>query len=159
MLQTLWRHMFAAPRATLEIRVHCAFMLHSSSTESSHPDVVRHGYFFKKMDSCLKSNWKAAAFAAKGRFCYTHRAPYVSVSKVNRRKKTRSRSTAKAKTNIIFQARPAEGEAPRSLLFLLVSNNKDPSLKKNFKGSSEKIFLLTRSELRKIRSALPPNSA
>lgn len=35
---------------------------------------------------------------------------------------------------------------------------KDPSLKNFFKGPSEKIFLWTRSEQRKIRSALPPNS-
>lgn len=57
--------------------------------------------------------------------------------------KARSRSTAKAKTDTVFPRRNGVRRSAEIAAFLLLSNNKDPSLKKNFKGGSENIFVLT----------------
>jgi hypothetical protein len=64
--------------------------------------VVQDGYFFKKNALYLKSNLKAAAYAAQGRFCCTHRAAIRQRQQDKSQEKARSKSTAKAKTNTDF---------------------------------------------------------
>ncbi|WP_260956244.1 hypothetical protein [Pseudomonas citri] len=134
------------------------FPPHRPSTGISHPDVVQHGYFFKKNALCLKSNLKAAAYAAQGRFCYAHGAGHTSASAgYTARKKPEAEAQQKHKPTP-FPRQDRWQVERRDRCFSVALKYKDPLLKIFFKGPSEKIFLLTRLEQRKLRSVLPPNS-
>ncbi|MHC8350982.1 hypothetical protein ACYZT7_16995 [Pseudomonas sp. RT4P38] len=67
---------------------------------------------------------------------------HISVNRINRKKRPEAGALQKQKSHR-FARRVGERWSAEIAAFLLVSNNKDPSLKKNFKGPSEKIFLLT----------------
>lgn len=109
------------------------------------PDVkvVRHEYL-KKTARCLKSNWKAAAYAAKGRLCYAHKAVAHQRQQDSPQEKGQKQKHRKSKNQLRSPCRIGERRSAEIAAFLLLSNNKDPSLKKFFKGPSERIFLLTR---------------
>jgi hypothetical protein len=108
--------------------------------------------FFKKITRCLKSNWKAAAYAAKGRFCYARRAVLHQRQQDKSQEKARSRSTAKAKKTTLFLQQKRRKMEHRDFCFSIVLKYKDPSLKKNFKGPSEKIFFLTLTSKHSLRA-------
>jgi hypothetical protein len=95
------------------------------------------------MTRCLKSNWKAAAGAAKGRLCYAHRAVTHQRQQDKSQEKGQKQKHRKSKNQHRFPCRTGGRWSAEIAAFLLLSNNKDPSLKKFFKGPSEKIFLLT----------------
>ncbi|MBU6958958.1 hypothetical protein KRR23_14560 [Pseudomonas sp. CVAP len=101
------------------------------------------GIFSKKMDRYLKSNLKAAAYAAKGRFCYPQRAVVHQRQQDSPQEKGQKQKHRKSKNQHRFPCRIGGRRSAEIAAFLLLSNNKDPSLKKIFKGPSEKIFLLT----------------
>ena len=69
---------------------------------------------------------------------------HISVSGINRRKNGQKQKHCKSKNQYRFPCRIGGRRSAEIAAFLLLSNNKDPSRKKFFKGSSEKIFLLTR---------------
>ncbi|MNQ87421.1 hypothetical protein D3C85_1026430 [compost metagenome] len=101
------------------------------------------GIFFKKNARCLKSNVKAAAYAAQCRFCYAHRAGHTSASAGDTaRKRPEAGSLQKPKTPSFFPQNRWKAER-RDRCFSVGLKYKDPLLKIFFKGPSEKIFFLT----------------
>ncbi|MGJ7513015.1 hypothetical protein ACSFE6_01555 [Pseudomonas baetica] len=71
--------------------------------------------------------------------------PYVSVSRINRKKKPEARALQKQKPTP-FPQKERRKEERRDRCFFVVLKYKDPSLKNFFKGAIKKIFLLTWTE-------------
>ncbi|WP_156043966.1 hypothetical protein [Pseudomonas mandelii] len=88
----------------------------------------------------LKSNLKAAAYAAQGRFCCTNRAAIRQRQQDKSQEKARSRSTAKAKTNTVFPRRNGVRRSAEIAAFLLFSNIKIRRAKKFSRGLLKKYF-------------------
>lgn len=101
------------------------------------------GIFFKKITRCLKSNLKAAAYAAQGRFCYAHGAGHTSAPAGTPQEKGQKQKHCKNKNQHRFSQKERRKEERRDRCFFVALKYRDPSREKIFKGPSEKIFSLT----------------
>ncbi|WLG46392.1 hypothetical protein [Pseudomonas sp. FP1740] len=100
----------------------------------------------------MKSNLKAAAYAAQSRFCYAHGAGHTSASAGTPQEKGQKQKHCKSKNQHRFSQKERRKEEHRDRCFSVALKYKDPLLKNFFKGPSEKIFFLTqhRSKARRF---------
>lgn len=96
------------------------------------------------MTRCLKSNWEAAAYAAKGTILlYPQGRQRLVFNLLNRKEKPKTKAPAEAKPGLLLDPDHRKRDL-RDRCFFVVLKYKDPSLKKIFKGASKEIFFLTR---------------
>ncbi|MNH75824.1 hypothetical protein D3C73_280770 [compost metagenome] len=82
------------------------------------------GIFFKKNARCLKSNVKAAAYAAQCRFCYAHRAVTHRRQQDTPGEKGQKQDHCKSQKHHHFSRRIGGRQSAEIAAFLLVSNIK-----------------------------------
>jgi hypothetical protein len=92
------------------------------------------------MTRCLKSNWKAAAYAAKWRFCYAHRAVTHQRQQDTSQEKSQKQEHCKSKNQHRFLSGIGRRWGAEIAAFLLPSNIEIRRTKKISRGHLKKYF-------------------